>query len=454
LLPGLLSIALFAFWALLGYAAIAWTRAPLDPVRRLLVGPAVGMVLNALPLMLLSMAGLPLSHVAVPVLGGLSLLALVLLWRAGEGGRRFPSYREYLPFAGILIAALLLTGRPMLQFGFDWVSFCNDDMANYVMGAQRLLDHGYFAVPTADRLLGGYDFSEYLYFLHVPGMHRPGSEMLLAFASRLTGVATPQVFMPVAMAIHLVLVSGVAGMACEDVKTVGEEFENDADDDRWHVRRNAPALAAAALVGCSALATLGTLYQLIAQVAGLGVLTACATLLMRSFGGFSRGQIVRYGVLLGLLVAGLTVMYAEIAPFLALGYGLFAIIGILRQRLPVWPMLGTAAVAVPTALLALNRFVPTTIAYIMRQAGTGVVPEDPQLTLFPYYLMPTGLANLWGFQRVATAMAEPLQSLAIGAGALLLILVVAAALWRTWQGSAPATFVLVMLFIGVLLFRA
>lgn len=433
MLACLLTIAVFAFWAFLGYAMLAWAGTRFSPTRDLLLAPAVGLVVNALPLLALSMAGLPLSYVVYPA--GVCLLAgaVAVVWRLRPAA---PEFRACLPFAAALLAALLITGGPMLRFGFDWLSFCNDDMANYVMGTQRLLDGGYFAAPEPSRLLSGVDYTQYLYFLHVPGMHRPGSEMLLAFVAACTGLLPVQVFMPVIVAMHLALVAAAGALVYDGP------------------RQRRPAIGATWLMALSALTTLGTLYQLIAQVGGLAVLTAAVTLLLRRFDDdWPRRDLWRYGVLLGVVVAGLAVVYAEITPFLVLGYLLWAAVAVVRGTLPLRPVFAAAAVAIPVGLIVLNRAVPTTIAYVLRQGGTGVEPDDPTTTLFPYYLMPTGLANLFGFQRVSFAMAEPFQSIAIAAGGLLLVVLAAVALRRTWAGCPAAAYTVVMLAVGVYLFR-
>lgn len=431
MLAALVTIGLFAFWAMLGYALLARAGTRLTPVRDFLLAPAVGMVVNALPLLMLNMAGLPLSRVAYPAAVLLPAGAVALLWRVRPG---VPA-RAGWPFLGPLAATLLITGGPMFYFGFDWLSFCNDDMANYVMGAQRLIDGGYYAFPASAELLSGYDYTKYLYFLHVPGMHRPGSEILLGFVATVTGLLPVQIFMPVIVAMHLALVAAAAAMVYQ-----GE-------------RQRRAAIAAAWLMSLSALTGLGTLYQLIGQVGGLAVFTACVTLLFRAFDDWPRRELRRYGVLLGVAVAGLAVMYAEITPFLVLGYLLWAAVALARSGLRLGPAFTAAAVAIPVGLLLLNRAVPTTIAYVLRQGGSGVVPDDPTRTLFPYYLMPTGLANLWGFQGLAVAVEEPYQSIAIAAGALLLIAVALAALRRAWGGCPAATVTLVMLGVGLYLFR-
>ena len=46
---------------------------------------------------------------------------------------------EYGPFALIFVLGLLVTCRPMLEFGFDWVSYANPDMAHYTLGAAWMI---------------------------------------------------------------------------------------------------------------------------------------------------------------------------------------------------------------------------------------------------------------------------------------------------------------------------
>ena len=51
----------------------------------------------------------------------------------------FP-WRALAPFFAITIAYLLYTGFPLFRFGFNWISYANDDMANYCLGAHRVHD--------------------------------------------------------------------------------------------------------------------------------------------------------------------------------------------------------------------------------------------------------------------------------------------------------------------------
>ncbi len=426
-----LTLALFAFWTLLGYALVIPLQTRMTPVRNLLIAPTVGMVVNVIPLFLLSLCGLRVGVLAMP-------LAIVLLIAAAVSLRRFrPEFpwKQYLPFGSMLLLALLLVGRPMLSFNFDWVSFCNDDMANYTMGAHRYIDNGYFNYPDEDALLKGKDYTQYLWFLHVPGMSRPGSELLLAFVATVSRLLPTQVFMPVIMAMHLALIAAAAALVYESQEL------------------RVPAIVTAGLLAFSALASLGALYQLIAQVAGVGLICTCGVLMMRPFDGWSRQDLTKYSILIGIVVAGLAILYPEVLPFWALAYLVYLSVGLLRKRLPGRPLARAAIIAAAASIVILNRYAPTAVYYLLQQAHTGRASEDPRYTLFPYYLMPSGLANLWGFQPVATTFPEPWQSVGILFGGLLLIAAAIIAVRMTWNGSPVATYCLVMIVMALYLFR-
>src|SRR5439155_17431702 len=138
----------------------------------------------------------------------------------------------------------------------------------------------------------------------------------------------------------------------------------------------------------------------------------------------------------GVGMAGLRVFYPEVFPFLSVTWLLYPVLGVFSRRLPIKPLLATLAVGTLVTLVVMNWYAPVSLTYIVKQAATGTRVENPQSTLFPYYLMPTGLSNLWGFQPLATLGDEPWQSAAVGAGALLLIVVTVLALRRTFRGDA------------------
>src|SRR5262249_51334566 len=155
---------------------------------------------------------------------------------------------------GVLLAAFLFVGAPMFQFGFDWQSFCNEDMANYCLGAARLMDRNYYESPHLEDTLQGKFYPDYYWYTTVVGQVRGGSDLLLAWVSSLTGKTPLDVYMPLTLALHLTLIISAMGLihhSCRSFRT---------------------AVLFGALLSCSALLGLGTLYQLIAQNAGLSLL--------------------------------------------------------------------------------------------------------------------------------------------------------------------------------------
>jgi len=60
-------------------------------------------------------------------------------------------------------------------------------MANYCLAADRFLHHGYYDLPEQTQLEGR-DYSQHYWFMHGLQQIRPGSELMLAFTSSITGL--------------------------------------------------------------------------------------------------------------------------------------------------------------------------------------------------------------------------------------------------------------------------
>ena len=67
---------------------------------------------------------------------------------------------------------------------------------------------------------------------------------------------------------------------------------------------------------------------------------------------------------------------------------------------------------------------------LILQINTGATPGSISSLLFPYFLIPSGLANLWGFQPIAAVATHPAIDVYIVLGACLL----AAAALGCWPG--------------------
>src|SRR5262249_23306045 len=155
------------------------------------------------------------------------------------------------------------------------------------------------------------------------------------------------------------------------------------------------------------------LYQLIAQVVGLALLASCVTVLLRLPEDLGRWPAVRCGLLVALLVAALLVAYPESFPFLVLAF--------LAHLAVTWrggfsaprPRLLVLGVAAGGCLLLLNVYAASPLYFLLVQVHHGV--WAPLLSeVFPYFLIPSGLATFWGLLPLgANVPAEPWGSLLI-----------------------------------------
>jgi hypothetical protein len=391
----LLCAGLFAFWLALGYAVTSICLPRRRSLHHLLLAPAVGLATTVLGTFLLNRAGCPVARFGWPLTAGLLVVTGVALWYRRPG---FPA-RRYAPFAAVFIAALLLTGRPFLEFGFDWLSYCNDDMANYSLAASRVLRHGFYDFPTADDLFSGRDFSHYFWFFHVSGGIRCGAEMVVAWTSSLTGLTVHQAFMPVVVALQLVLVSSVGALA-----GLGR-------------RPRRTAFWACTLAAMSSLLTYGVLYQLIAQVGGLALLCAAAALLRPT--GRRAGRLPGRGLLLGLAGAAQLVFYPEVVPLLGGAFALQVMVLAWRRPRALPRMFGLTAVAALASLALVRGYCVDSVRFVLHQVQHGVSAACPDI--FPYYLLPSGLASLWGLQPLVPTAGEPWLSVWIAVGGALVV---------------------------------
>jgi hypothetical protein len=420
-----LTSALFVFWTALGYAVLRIVKVDLDPLQELLLSPVVGVVATCIPLFLINGAGVPVVRFATPLTVALLIFAAVPLMV----GRRALPLREWRPFGLVLLGALLVIGWPLLQYGFDWLSLCNDDMANYCLGAGRFLRYGFFDVPSARQLIEGRDYTQFYWFLHVPMMVRPGIELMLAWVIALTQLTPHEIFMPTTLAFHLCQISALAALVAQTPKL------------------RAPAAWACALLALSALATFGALYQLVAQVFGMGLLAATCVILMRPFPtDGALGPVLRRAALAGFMGAGLLLMYPEVSPIVGASWLLFLAGEVVRRRVRVKPL---ATFAVPALVLALvllgRRHVVGITGFLLYQAHAGSGGDIEAGFFFPFYRLPSGVADFWGFFPLAFVPYDPYSSILIAWGALLLVIAAIACVWLALRHHPVAIVASVML---------
>ncbi len=422
---------------LVGLGLLRWTRTAPTP-RLVLLAPALGASAVVLAASTLSRLGVPIGGVALPACALLLTAAL-----AGWVGPPQPladlgsALRTTVPFLAPALLAVAPVAEPLWRFGFGWVSYGNSDMVYYANSAWRLLHQGLYGAPDWAQVALGRDSGSVAAWSVTARGHRAGAELLLATLSDVTGLHPDQAYMPLMVAGHVMLISAAGALV----------YTGPA-------RRRA-ALATGGLCALSPALTYGLVNQLLAQVLGMTFLTASAVFLLPA------GQLLderpwRRGLIGAFPVAAIVVVYPEISVFLIAGVGL-AGLTLLRWRRRQWRSwgagLGTAAAG---ALLLAHRgaldsllqmrgmvtsMLPTAAVARVGVAGSDV--PGPLATgpsqLFPYLLIPNGLANLWGSQAFAQLPAEPWNSLAVGLAALLSLLALGAAFWLARQGDTAGT---------------
>lgn len=427
----LFTFAIFVLWALIGFAVISVFKPGLRVLQGFLLSPALGIAVIILPVFFINRSGVPVKD-----FGGLLLLVLALTSVVILAIIRpvFP-IKRLLPYFGVLTGALLLAGWPMFSFGFDWLSFANDDMANYCLAAQRFLNHGFFDQLNLEDLKSGKDYSLAYWFMHVAGGVRSGSELMLAVVWAFTGLNAHQIFMPVILALHLALIAATGAMLA----------------DLGRARRT--PLIAMGLLAISPLTTLGALYQLIGQIGGLALLTAAIALMYRSFHIANSFRLIRGTVPAALIFAAIFVWYPEVLPFFGLGWILYVIFMLVFRTQNAWRVISAAMVVGVLVSLALNKYVIAAVSFMLTQASGGMLPADPNAVLFPYFLVPSGMAAFWGLIPIAGDIREPFVSLSIACGLFLFYWVGRYVLPKEIKRpEAPACMLLVMIAISFFLF--
>jgi hypothetical protein len=210
------------------------------------------------------------------------------------------------------------------------------------------------------------------------------------------------------------------------------------------------------LFATSPLFGLGTLYQLIAQVGGIAILLAAASVLFAT-----RHMTWRKLALGGLITACLAIYYPEVAPFVALGIGICA----LRLRYTESAIFKSYALfiggvaALTFLLIATNtyQFINTLVMQSVGSAGLGAMAEindqSGGLVLFPWTLVPSFLPMLFGLHAFGVVGTDPLISFLISLSFGFLFFMIVRT-WKNVQEGAPIGYLgALMLFLGFYLFN-
>jgi hypothetical protein len=423
-----LVLAIVLFWSIVGFALVSTLYTRRNLLQNALLSPVTGVAATGLLVVALNCAGLPVRY------GGPAatvLLAALSAWRLRRVRSHIFPGRRLAPFVGVLLIAAIVTGYPMLRFGFSWVSYCNDDMANYSLGGKLFLDRGHFGVPPDQDIIANRDASSAYWYFYVVKATRHGVEELLAWLSSCTGLSPHQAFMPLILSFHLVLIASAGAMVLRSRKY-----------------RKAALLTCLALA-LSALTTLGTEYQLLGQVCGLGMLTACCAVFFRPLNACKRSEVFFRGILAG----GMGLMYPEVIPFFVISFCLYHAVLITRGIESLKHALSSLGISALFAGALLNVMLLVTGLGLLGQAQIGLSPSLTTQFLFPDYMTPVGLATLWGFHAIGQTAVSGSLDLGIVIGGILLVLSLCAAVRQAWRGQPAAFPFLVMLAMALNLFR-
>jgi hypothetical protein len=401
MIPLLLVAGLFLYLTVVGQALVSLVKPRVGVLWSWFVAPTMGLSVVIVIITRLNVWGIPLQTagpwltVALLVISG-----IILAWR-----KPHVPWRQLAPFLAIALVFLAYTGWPSLRFGFNWISYGNDDMANYCLAAERFLHHGYYDIPLQTDLEGR-DYAQHYWFMHALQQIRPGSELTVAWIASLTGRRAHEVFMPAILLLSLLQLFGLGAVAV------------------WRGRYRKQALLGVFLLATSPLFALGTLYQLIAQVGGIALLLVAASMLFTG-----RRLTVRTAIVAGVLTACLAIFYPEVSPFVALGILLTGI----RFRYTDAPVfkrysifiLGVAGLTF--LLIASNtyEFINTLVMQSVGSAGLGAMAEindqSGGLVLFPWTLVPSFIPMLFGLHMFGVVGVDPLISIQILAGCAFLV---------------------------------
>lgn len=396
----LTAVALFLYFGVIGYAISLVLVRGRDELH-VLLSPTIGVAAIILITMVVNFAGAPVGAFGAP------LAALLLIASAAVIVRRraFGLPRSLVPIGAALLGALVLTGRPFFEFGFDWVSYVNDDMNLYVSEARRIFEHGFLYVPDVQSFVQNRDATQTAYMHYVITNARSGAENLLAFVMAALRLDGYRAYMPLMLALHLTLISAATALA--------------------YVRPTHPRvpLAVCILLGVSGLTTLGTVYQLFAQVIGLPLFVACLVFACSPAPEAPRLRRVGGAALCAIVLAAEAAVYPEIVTMLAVGVLSFFGVAVARKTVRLRDAAAWLGAVAAGAVLLLNVHASTfaNMMYATLRFGTGAGLKGDAASHFPYYLLPSGLPDLFGIIPLAGGPSEPWLSIAIVLGAGLFV---------------------------------
>ena len=427
----LVSIFVFLIWSLCGWSiGLALLRQRMHKGRILLLAPVLGLCVFIIVSVVLSRLGFPVRGFGA-IETALFVFAAVFLYV-----RIRPSLamRTWIPAISLTFLAFVLSGWPMFIYGFNWISYGNDDMTAYLVSANHFFNHGWFDLPNLQQFLANYDPSWNVAFLYSNAEIRAASQILIAWVMSISGRSAGEIYMPLMVSLHLTLISTAGALAYR------------RPSDRY------PAFLTMTVLSFSAMVSLGTMYELMPQVLGLSLLGATLSVWLLPFRRLPLRLWVIHSIASGITCGALLLSYPEVVPFFLLAFALF-IASQVRRKAALRSMIPNMAGGLVATLIFVNTQLFGAISLIAQQTSAAAPIPVAAGGLFPYYLLPQGLSLFWGFSAISfTSMPEIWLQTSILLGAAMLVFVLCAAAWLAWKGNAAGALTVVMLIVTIKLF--
>ena len=362
--------------------------------------------------------------------GRLHLSCLRALSRSSHGAVPLSPGRHVSPFVGIALVAFVASGWPLATNGFYWLGNANPDFTYYVLNAQRLLDGGYFDVPANPETWAYQtDWTAYLATFAAGGV-RCGSDLLLAWTMGLSGRSGVEIYMPLIVAFQVPLVCAVPALIATPYRRA--------------------RILTGILAATSAMLTLGLALQLIAQILGLLCTSLACVLFLWPFYRLCWKRLVAFVAFAAIVLAALILSYPEMLPFAGLPFVIYHALGA-REVIVFWRKAALASVAIGSAALILSApdawgLIGFLFSQLMSANTLNGLPDQ-----FPNFLIPSGLAALWGFSHYVPVESKALV-FPVVLGFLMTIFTILSAVWLTWRREPPAVVLIVMVGLAASLF--
>lgn len=430
MIPLVIALGIFLYWTFLGKAVLALFSRSIGILRSWLLAPGVGFATLFIAVAILNQAGIPIKAFA----WGVTISFLIFTIGVFKYRNIIVPVRALGPFFAAIGFSLLWSAWPMFHFGFNWLSYVNDDFTNYCLAAERFKDFGFYRVPSKAELVG-VDYAQYYWFMHAIQLMRFGSEHAVAWLSSLTGRPALEVFMPTIISFALAQIFAASALVLAKGR-----YRNHA---KW----------TAILLSFSPMFIFGSLYQLIAQVSGICLLLCLVVLLTSGPVKRRRGRIALHAISTSIVGAALCVFYPEVTPFACLAVGLYLILKWIRKSELPGAEIVLLQYSIIGIIVLLRYNIISYLYTLCNQFVGGTRRIDLSLSLFPFFLIPSGLASIFGLQAMNQDVANPWGSIVILIGFVLLVLCIIFAVKKAYEGSALGCLLLVELVVSGLLYR-